>query len=352
MRRDKRCCKCECSNARLEVIQGRDCDCGRSRKERSKNLNSGTHIDNVAIGKKVLVFGVLCATSIPIWWHALVITYGLALANDGYTHILLIFPLSTALIYVDAKWIGWTALQVKQEFSPRLGTTLLVLALLVGCCARWVMGGVSEDARASVAMFGLVSWWIASVVLCFGVKTLELFLFPLCFLFLMIPIPAATLSWMIEFLQHESALAAKIMFRVAGVRATQDGIMLFIPNLTIEVARECSSIRSSLMLVITSMVLVHLFLRSWWRKLLVVALAVPLSIAKNGFRIFVIAELGTKVDPSYFNGNLHHHGGIVFFGLSVIVMAALIWMVRKTEVPADGASSLPAELKFDVSTHR
>ena len=143
MRRDKRCCKCECSNARLEVIQGRDCDCGRSRKERSKNLNSGTHIDNVAIGKKVLVFGVLCATSIPIWWHALVITYGLALANDGYTHILLIFPLSTALIYVRHKMDRLDgAAGETEELSPRLGTTLLVLALLVGCCARWVMGGV------------------------------------------------------------------------------------------------------------------------------------------------------------------------------------------------------------------
>ena len=140
-------------------------------------------------------------------------------------------------------------------------------------------------------------------------------LFPLCFLFLMVPIPKFALNWIVEFLQQQSAVAARLMFRAAGVPVTQDGIMLSIPGLDIEVARECSSIRSSLMLVVTTLVLAHLFLRSWWRKVLLVAAAIPLSVAKNGLRIFTIVELGTRVDPGFLKGKLHHHGGIIFFGL-------------------------------------
>jgi exosortase/archaeosortase family protein len=93
--------------------------------------------------------------------------------------------------------------------------------------------------------------------------------------------------------------------------------MLSIPGLDIEVARECSSIRSSLMLVVTTMILAHLFLRSWWRKALLVGAAIPLSVAKNGLRIVTIAELGTRIDPGFLSGKLHHNGGILFFGLSV-----------------------------------
>jgi exosortase/archaeosortase family protein len=68
-------------------------------------------------------------------------------------------------------------------------------------------------------------------------------------------------------------------------------------------------------------VLAHLFLRSWWRNLVLVLIAIPLSIAKNGLRIFVIAELGTHVDPGFLDGRLHHHGGIVFL---VIALGAIV----------------------------
>jgi exosortase/archaeosortase family protein len=109
--------------------------------------------------------------------------------------------------------------------------------------------------------------------------------------------------------------------------------MVSIPGLDIEVAQECSSIRSSLLLVVTTMVFAHLFLRSWWRKALLIAVAIPLSVAKNGLRIFTIAELGTRVDPSFLTGRLHHQGGIVFFGVSVMAMGAVLWALRSTEPP-------------------
>jgi exosortase/archaeosortase family protein len=85
------------------------------------------------------------------------------------------------------------------------------------------------------------------------------------------------------------------------------------------------------MLVVTTMVLAHLFLRSGWRKALLALAAIPLSVAKNGLRIFTIAELGTRIDPGFLNGKLHHNGGILFFGLSVVAVGVLLWILRRTE---------------------
>ena len=291
---------------------------------------------NMTTRNRVPAFAFLCAVSILFWWHSLVMTLRLALANDAYTHILLILPLSAVLIYLDSKhpdskYGDSKALRIDPQPSPRIGAALLVLALLIGGYARWGMAATVDDVRLSLGMFALVTWWIASILFCFGARTFQSFLFPLCFLFLIVPIPQSALSWIVEFLQQQSAVATRILFRAVGVPVTQDGIMLSIPNLNIEVARECSSIRSSLMLVVTTMVLAHLFLRSWWRKALLVVAAIPLSVAKNALRIFTIAELATRVDPGFLDGKLHHRGGIVFFGIAVVAVVALLWTLRRTE---------------------
>jgi exosortase len=284
---------------------------------------------------QALAFAFLCAVSVLFWGHPLVTSFNLALANDAYTHILLILPLSAALIYLDLKYLNSKAPRIDPQSSPRIGAALLALAFLIGSYARW--GATPDDVRLSLGMFALAIWWIASVVLCFGATTFQSFLFPLCFLFLIVPIPEFAVKWIVEFLQQYSALAARIMFRAVGVPVTQDGIMLSIPGLDIEVARECSSIRSSLMLFVTTMVLAHLFLRSWGRKVVLIAAAIPLAVAKNGLRIFVIAELGTRLDPGFLDGNLHHHGGVVFLAIALVILIGLIWILRRSE-----SSAIPA----------
>jgi exosortase len=280
---------------------------------------------------QILAFASLVVASIILWWRPLVATIALALANDAYTHILLILPLSAGLIYLGFH-LESTTVRVGARPSLAPGGTLLVVALLIGGCARWGSLATHEDIALSLAMLSLVTWWIGGVLLCFGVTTLRLFLFPLCFLFLIVPMPEFVLKWIVEFLQQQSAVAASLMFRAAGVPVAQDGILLSIPGLQVEVARECSSIRSSLMLIVTTLVLAHLFLRSWWRKALLVAAAIPLSVAKNGLRIFTIAELGTRVDPGFLNGKLHHNGGVIFLSISVVAVVMLLWMLRQTEI--------------------
>ena len=90
---------------------------------------------------------------------------------------------------------------------------------------------------------------------------------------------------------------------------TRDGLIISIPGLDLEVASECSSIRSSTMLIVITLVLAHLFLQSRRRKVFLLAASLPLAVVKNAIRIFTIAELGTRVDPAYLDGKLHHTTG-------------------------------------------
>jgi exosortase len=151
-----------------------------------------------------------------------------------------------------------------------------------------------------------------------------------------VPFPDFLLNAIVALLQRSSATAAHLFLLAVGIPVVQQGTLVHIPGLTVEVAPECSSIRSSLVLLVTTMVLAQLLLRSFWRKVLVVAVAIPLSVAKNGLRIFTLAVLATHVDPSYLTGRLHHQGGIIFLLIALAAIFSLLWIVRRGEEEKPG----------------
>ena len=272
-------------------------------------------------------FALLCLVSLILWWPTLVTTLALALRNDKYTHILLIIPISIALIFLE-----WRSRKAQPEPNIRAGLALLVPAVLIGFIgARWWAGGLPPDDQLSLGMLAVVTWWIGSFVCCFGNRISRMSVFPLCFLLWLVPFPEFALNHIVNFLQQGSACAARLLFVIAGVPVSQEGVRLTIPGLTLEVAEECSSIRSSLMLLVTTMVLTHLLLRSAWGKGLVILAAIPLSVAKNGFRIFTLSMLGVYVDPGFLHGWLHHQGGIVFFLVFLAGLFVLLRLVRWAE---------------------
>jgi exosortase len=272
----------------------------------------------------LLLFSILFAISLAIWFRPLISSFALALHDDQYTHILLIIPVSVALIFLD-----WKLPEAPTTFSLSLGAILLASAALMTAVAKLSLVALRPDEQLSVRMLALVAWWIGSFILSFGVRSFKRALFPLGFLFWIVPLPELVLNPIVRLLQDGSAASAHLLFAAAGVPVTQDGTLITIPGLTIEVARECSSIRSSLMLVVTTMVLAQMLLRSPWRKALVIAVAIPLSVVKNGLRIFVLGMLGTRVDPSFLTGRLHHQGGIIYFLIALAAIFLLLWMARR-----------------------
>jgi exosortase len=234
--------------------------------------------------------------------------------------------------------LDWSTLGKRGQRYLPLGLGLLVLPACVVSFVWWRPASLAPDIELSIEMLALVTSWIAAFLACFGAQVARSFLFPLGFLFGLVPMPQAVVDVIIKLLQVGSAVTAYLLFAMAGVPVSRNGVLLTIPSLTVEVAKECSSIRSSLMLIIATIVLAHLFLKSPWRKVLVVAIAIPLSVAKNGLRIFTIVMLGTRVDPGYLTGRLHHQGGVIFLAVSLLAVGIALWIMHRTE-----AGPMPAK---------
>ena len=280
-----------------------------------------------------LAFLTLCAASFIIWWKPCLTTLVLALKSPEYSHILIILPISATLAFFRR-----SKLRASARFDPVLGIPLLLLSLAVGLWSSWTWFKV-PDVGLFVSMFGFVMWWVGAIALCFGRNVFRLLLFPIFFLFWVVPWPEFFLSRVVVALQQASASLTYFLFGLFGVPVGKNGVILSIPGLDVEVAKECSSIRSSVILLITSMVFAFLFLRSSWRRGLVILIAIPLSVAKNAVRIFVLSLLGTHVDPGFLTGRLHKQGGVVFFSLSVIALWLVILLLE------DRNMAIPGKLK-------
>jgi exosortase/archaeosortase family protein len=83
----------------------------------------------------------------------------------------------------------------------------------------------------------------------------------------------------------------------------KEGFSLFLPGVEIEVARQCSSIRSSTSLLIVGLLAGHVFLQANSRKTLLALCIVPIMIFKNAVRIVTISLLGVYVDHSVFGSS-------------------------------------------------
>jgi exosortase C (VPDSG-CTERM-specific) len=178
---------------------------------------------------------------------------------------------------------------------------------------------------------GLICLTAAGGFLFLGSKWMASAAFPVAFLMFMIPLPDAAVSWLENTSAAASADTAAFYFNVLGTPVVRYGQAFELPGIVIRVAQECSGIRSSWVLVISSLLASHLFLRTAWRRVVLVAFVIPLGILRNGFRILVIGLLCVHIGPQMIDSSIHHHGGPLFFGLSLVPLSAVLWWLRRQE---------------------
>ncbi|MGB6430993.1 MAG: archaeosortase/exosortase family protein, partial [Candidatus Acidiferrales bacterium] len=90
-------------------------------------------------------------------------------------------------------------------------------------------------------------------------------------------------------------------------------------------------IRSTLALMITTVVASYLFLKSSWRRVILCLAVIPLAVFKNGLRIATLSVLAIYVNPGFLTGNLHHRGGFVFFLIALVPIALLLFWFQRRE---------------------
>jgi len=273
------------------------------------------------------VFAGLVAISIVLFWKTIAALASYSLHQDSSSHIVLIPFISAYLLVSERKRIF-----VKNQ--PAIGLGILVA--LVGLALYWAAAhfwsaATDGNPALSAATFSLVVTWVGLFVLSYGLVATRAAVFPLLFLLLMIPLPDRVLDKTIYLLQQGSTEIAYLLFKIAGVPVLRQGFVLTVPGFSIEVATECSGIRSSMALFITCLLAAHLFLRTSWKKVVLMLLSFPLALVKNGVRIATLTLLSMYVNPSFLSGSLHRDGGFAFFLLALAMILPVFLAFERSD---------------------
>lgn len=256
--------------------------------------------------------------------------------SDYYSHILLIPFVSAYFLFVERKKIFQG---VRYSLS---GIALAAGGLLVYGLALWLRDWLGQNDFASLATAGCLILWWGGFLLAFGPNASKAALFPLLFMLFAIPAPQFLLDGFIYILQIGSTEVTQWLFELTGTDYIRNGFVYRLPNITIEVAKQCSGIRSSIALVITAVLVGHLFLRKGWGIFVLLLTIVPFTIFKNGIRIVTLSLLSIYVDPRFItDGFLHHSGGFLFYLPALGMLAATTWWLRRLEGP--GKEGQPRE---------
>lgn len=248
------------------------------------------------------------------------------LSGDHYnTYILLIPVISGLLIYFDRRRIFQSC-----RYSPWLGGALGIFGIAILLWAG-AFPASQNGYRLSMCTLSAVVTGAAGFLVCFGTLAFRRAAFPLAILVLAVPVPVAAMDQIFLALQNGSAACSTILFKVLNVPALRQGTRFSLPGLEIEIGEGCSGARSVLAFCIVSMLVSRLFIRTWWKQLLLVSITVPLVIFKNAVRIVTIATLAVYVDRGFLHGHLHNDWGLVFSLFDLVILAPIAVVLHRSD---------------------
>lgn len=258
----------------------------------------------------------------------------LAMASELYSYVILIPVVSGYLVWGQRGALAGPG-------RPSLGMAGLTCLVGLGfVAAYWVTGGVAGRLRATdalaLALPSLLCFGAAGGYLWLGTEKMRRLRFPVGFLVFMVPLPHSFEYGLETALQYASAEVSHALMWLTGLPVFRQGLSFQLPGISIQVAPECSGIRSTLVLFITSVLAGHLFFRRASSQVLLAAAVIPLGILRNGVRIVTIAQLCVQIGPHMIDSAIHRRGGPVFFAVSLVPLFLLLWWLRRSEHRAGG----------------
>lgn len=268
-----------------------------------------------------------------VFWSPLYSLFQLADHDETASHILLIPFLTAWLVYTERE-----QLPEQGPFDYRASLLFLIPALLLSFLMLRCESCAPKE-RLSGFILALVLFLTAGFLAILGKDAAKSSWFALAFLLFAVPLPEPFLNRVIYELQSGSAAVAEVLFDLSGAPVLREGFFFHLPKVSIEVAQECSGIRSSIALLILALLVAHFAFRPFWKKAVFVVAGLLMMLIKNGVRIATLTLLANYVNRDFLYGKLHHQGGIVFFLIGLALLLPVYWLLRRGEMRVETAQS-------------
>jgi exosortase len=267
--------------------------------------------------------------SVALLWGWLYFDTGTALVGQWLTSADASYGLALAVVAVALAWRrrAMFASAIDPAAPPALGITILGFGVAI-----YLTGSLGSD----IFLTRVSSVLVIAGVMCFlsGPAATRVMAAPLIFLLLAIPPPTLVVTALTLPLQTLASRIGETTLMAAGVPVVRDGNLLRLPSTTLEIAEACSGLRSLLSLGALAVVLSWATERSWPRRAIIVAAAVPIAVVVNGLRVAVTGFACELWGPTAATDPWHTLTGWLTFAAAMGLLVSTGRLIGGTRAPA------------------
>ena len=203
----------------------------------------------------------------------------------------------------------------KRSLRPARLAGGAVLVLSLGLLAVGQVGAIQV-----LQQFAFLVALVGVVLFLFGFDYLAVSAPALAYLLLMVPIWDVFTERLHWPFQSNSARFGVALMHAIGVPAYREGTVITLPNLSIEVARQCSGVNYLVAVLALALPLAYLRLRGVWRRVALILSAMLIAAGANSLRVALIGALAYYEVGSPLHGPFHVLHGLFVAGVGYVAL--------------------------------
>jgi exosortase len=231
--------------------------------------------------------------------------------NENYSHGPLVPLVAAALV-----WHGRARLRAAPVHGDARGIALVALACLL------LVAGVRTD------VFALQGWSLLPLL--FGISltflggpVTRVLAFPLAYLAFMLTFPPVVMGQLSYALKEVTVALSTRAAEALGAVVQRDGMILVLPTGALGIENPCSGLRSLVALLATGALFGWLQPGGTWRRIALVAAAVPIAMVGNAVRITLVILVAHYRDVPTASGAFHDRSGVLIYAVALAALAGL-----------------------------
>jgi len=215
-------------------------------------------------------------------------------------------------------------LTIQPEYVRGFGVILSAAGLLLVGDAGGL--AVLEQISLVVMIAGLVFFLL-------GKMWLMVLGFPIAYLFFMVPIADELIIPLHQFFQILTAKAGVSLLQFMGFAALLKDQYIFLPNITLEVAKACSGINYLISVLAVGVALASLTLKNMSHRIILVLSALVIGVIANWIRVVAIGIWSYYGVTDVLHGPFHVFQALFVSQVGFVALFVGAWLLNRIAAP-------------------
>jgi len=256
-------------------------------------------------------------------WRSLVEIW---LRSDTYAHGFLVIPASL--------WLIWQNKSLHKHLYPSKPSLLgLSYILFNGVC--WLFSSITQT--LVIQHLALVGMLIGSYWFYLGNTTSKKLIFPLVFLYFMVPVGEEQL---LPPLMNYTANFTVALLKLTGISVYREGLHFSLVSGEWSVVEACSGIRYLIASITLGTIYAYITYSKTYKRILFILFSIIMPIIANGLRAYMIVMIGHLSDMKLATGVDHIVYGAFFFAIIIFIMFFIGSFWRDPETKQEKTSNI------------